>query len=235
MSLSTGLARLTEHLDRPPADLEGALRHLSEELASAVESYLGLSITITGEAGPVSISTWHNPTGPATVGTSMLIPLPLICSAPPGSALILHAAQPGAFVDLTADLSFALDEPLPTFVLDQHPTEHHHSSQPELTGLTESSQINQAIGVLLACGHTREQALTELWHQANDTPCHLHAAAELIINRAEHGLGPPCYPASAVRRSPPCRTSVTSPSAEVPISRRGFLNAERPELKGGSG
>jgi hypothetical protein len=193
-SLSAALARLTESLDRPEADLEGELRRLSDDLSSAVDSYLGLSITITGDAGPVSLSTWHDPAGRAEVGSSLLIPLPLICATPPGSVLILHAAQPGAFVNLTADLSFALGEPLPTFVLDQHLTEHlNRTSTPELIGLAESSQINQAIGVLLACGHTREQALAELWHRAGDVPSDLHTAAEAVINRADLGLGPHPY------------------------------------------
>jgi hypothetical protein len=174
--------------------LDGELRRLSDELSRIVDSYLGLTVMLTGVAGPVSMSTWHEPAGRAAVGSSLLIPLPLICATPPGSALILHAARPGAFVDLTADLSFALGEPLPTFVLDQHLTEHlNPNSRPELIGLAESSQINQAIGVLLACGHTREQALAELWHRAGDVPRDLHTAAQAIINRAELGVGPrPC-------------------------------------------
>jgi hypothetical protein len=194
MSLSVALAPLAENLDRPEAELDGELRRLSDELSRIVDSYLGLTVMLTGVAGPVSMSTWREPAGRAAVGSSLLIPLPLICATPPGSALILHAARPGAFVDLTADLSFALGEPLPTFVLDQHLTEHlNPNSRPELIGLAESSQINQAIGVLLACGHTREQALAELWHRASDVPRDLHTAAQAIINRAELGVGPrPC-------------------------------------------
>jgi hypothetical protein len=191
ISLSAGLARLTDSLDRPGADLEGELRRLSDELASVIDSYLGLSITITGTAGPVTMSTWHDAAGRAAVGSSLLIPLPLICATPPGSALILHASQAGAFVDLAADLSYALGEPLPTFVLDQHLAEQpDHSSRPELIGLAEASQINQAIGVLLACGRTREQALAELWRRASDVPCDLRTAAEAIISRAKLGVGP---------------------------------------------
>jgi hypothetical protein len=202
ISLSAGLARLTESLGRPEADLEGELRRLSDELASAVDSYLGLSITITGDAGPVTMSTWQPDAGRAAVGSSLLIPLPLICATPPGSALILHAAQPGAFVDLAADLSFALGEALPTFVLDQHLTEHaNRSSTPELIGLAESSQINQAIGVLLACGRTREQALAELWHRASDIASDVRTAAETIINRAQLGVGRFCQAGGAKNSS----------------------------------
>jgi hypothetical protein len=192
ISLSTGLARLTEYLDRPEADLEGELRRLSDELARAVDSYLLPRIEYhdhrrcrAGQPERVARP------GRMAVGSSLLIPLPLICAAPPGSALMLHAAQPGAFVDLAADLSFALGEPLPTFVLDDHLGEHlDRSSRPELLGLAESSQINQAIGVLLACGHTREQALAELWLQASDICGDVHSAAEAITNRAELGLAP---------------------------------------------
>lgn len=190
-SLVIGLGRLTDPLDNAPMDLDGELRRLGDDLSRAVDSYLGLSITITGHSGPVSLTTWRQTDGPA-VRSSLLIPLPLICLSAPGSALILYAAVPGAFVDLGADLSFDLGEPLAAFVLDAHLTEHlHRSSTPEFTGLSDFSHVNRAIGILLACGHTREQAHTALWNQAaGNDPRDLHTAAEAIINTAVHGVGP---------------------------------------------
>jgi hypothetical protein len=190
-SLWTGLGRLTDTLDKAPTSLHGELRRLDDDLAHAVDSYLGLSITITGFSGPVTLTTWRRTDGPA-VGSSLLIPLPLICLSAPGSALILYAAVPGAFVDLGADLSFALDEPLAAFVLDAHLTEHlDRSANAEFTGLSDFSDVNRAIGVLLACGHTREQAHNALWDRAaGEASRDLHTAAQSIINTAEHGVGP---------------------------------------------
>ncbi len=190
-SLSTGLGPLTEAFGIAPMTSDGELRRLGDDLAHAVDSYLGLSITITGMSGPVSLTTWRVTDGPA-VGSSMLIPLPLICVSAPGSALILYASVPGAFVDLGAALSFALGEPLAAFVLDAHLTEHlDRSANSELTGLTEFSDVNRAIGVLLACGQTRERAHNELWGRASgDDSRDLHTAAQAIINSAERGVGP---------------------------------------------
>jgi hypothetical protein len=187
-SLPTGLGQLTDTLDQTRID--DGLRRLGDDLAHTVDSYLGLSITITGQSGPVSLTRWRK-TGSPAVGSSLLIPLRLICDGTPGSTLILYAAVPGAFVDLAADLSCAVGEPLATFVLDRHLTGHlHPNARPEFTGLTEFATINRAIGVLLACGHTWAQAHTELWNQAGGhTSRDLHTVAEAIIHSAGPGVG----------------------------------------------
>jgi hypothetical protein len=193
-SLWTDLGSLTDTFDNAPTNLHVELRRFGDDLAHAVASYLGLSITITGESGPVTLTMWRG-TGGSAVGSSLRIPLPLICPSSPGSALILYAAAPGAFVDLGADLSFALGEPLAAFVLDAHLTPHvQRSANPEFTGLSDFSNVNRAIGVLLACGHTREQAHAALWDRAADEASRvLYTAAEAIINTAEHGVGPHPY------------------------------------------
>jgi len=172
-------------------NLGGELRRLGDDIARAVDSYLGLTITVTGMSGPVSLTTWREP-GEVAVGTSLLIPLRPICGSAPGSTLILYAAVPGAFVDLAADLSYTAGEPLTAFLLDRHLSEHPaHSKTSQSTGLTGFSNINRAIGVLLACGRTREQAHTELWDRAAGTvPRDLHASAQAIIDRAALGVGP---------------------------------------------
>ena len=190
-SFWTGLGHLTDTLDKAPTNLDVELGRLSDDLAHAVDSYLGLSIKITLESGPVSLTTWRG-TGGSAVGSSMLIPLPLICASAPGSALILYAAAPGAFVDLSAELSFALGQPLAAFVLDAHLTEHLPCrADPQITGLSDFSNVNRAIGVLLACGRTSEQAQSELWDRAADDASRvLYTAAEAIIKSAEHGVGP---------------------------------------------
>ena len=78
-SLRTGLGRLTDTLDQTLIDLEGELCRLGDDLAHTVDSYLGLTITITGPSGPVSLTTWRESNRPA-VGSSLLIPLPFICA-----------------------------------------------------------------------------------------------------------------------------------------------------------
>jgi hypothetical protein len=190
-SLFAGLAGLTKNLDKPEVDLELEMRRLGDDLARAVSSYLGLTLTITSGAGPISLSTWQEHAGAAAIGSSLLIPLPLICPTPPGSTLLLHAAVPGAFVDLTADLSHAIGQPLDAFDLDCHRTDLLTPiARPELTGLAEFCHLNQAIGVLLERGHSREQAYAELWHRARDVGGDMHAAAKLIIASTQRGLAP---------------------------------------------
>jgi hypothetical protein len=187
-SLRTGLGRLTDTFDQTLINLEHELCRLGDDLAHTVDSYLGLSITITGTSGPVSLTAWREPGAPAPA-TSLQIPLPLLFRSTPGSSLTLYAAVPGALVDLAADLSFALDQPLTALALDRHlphPNPHSH-----ISGLTEFSHINQALGVLLACGRTRQQAHTELSERAGrGQPRNLHTTAQTIINSAALGVGP---------------------------------------------
>jgi hypothetical protein len=192
--LWTGL--VTDELNK--LEFAGTISGLGQDLAYAVDSYLGLTITITGQSGAVCLTTWRESDGPAA-GTSLLIPLHLICVSPPGSTLILYAATPGAFVDLGASLSFATGEPLTAFVLDshltEHPTEHNDpDANAQFSGLSEFTTINRALGVLVACGHTREQARSELSDRAGrHVSRDLHTTAQAIITNATLGIGSRAY------------------------------------------
>ena len=75
----------------------------------------------------------------------------------PSTEITFFAATPGAFVDLGADLTFALgaaagprlDQDLPTPVWTG------------VTGISEMSEINVAIGILIGHDHTPETARRE--------------------------------------------------------------------------
>jgi hypothetical protein len=190
-SLSDGLGRLSEALEDPQVDLEGEVGRLGDELARAVTSYLGLTITINGVTGPVSLTCWRLPDGDAPVRSSLLVPLASICAVEAGSTLLLYAALPGAFVDLSADLSFALGQALPGFVLDRHLSEFpRRGAGPELTGLVAFSHVNQAVGVLVGCGRSHDQAHAELRNRAIHADGDIHTAAQGVINSAGLGIGP---------------------------------------------
>ncbi|MEP7019775.1 MAG: hypothetical protein ABI808_03920 [Pseudonocardiales bacterium] len=185
------LAQLSQALDDPDVDLDAELRRLSDDLTRVAESYLGLRITIeTTGAGRVCLTRWRDSGSPGDAHGSLFIPLPLICAAAPGSALVLYAGHAGAFTDLAADLSWALSLPLSAFTLDQHTHEHDPAGKATPSGLVVFSLVNQAIGVLIAWGRTHEQAQDELRRQATDARSDLPTAATAIIESIGPGTGP---------------------------------------------
>ncbi|MDP9094783.1 MAG: hypothetical protein M3N95_18055 [Actinomycetota bacterium] len=104
-----------------------------------------------------------------------------ISGAHGSSSLLFYAADPGAFVDLAADLSFALGLELSDLVLDRHLTLPRHGEG--IDGFEFWSGINQAVGVLIARGHTPESARTELHRLADSDSGNLHDAARAVLAR----------------------------------------------------
>ena len=181
-ALSAALASLTKTFDHD-RDLETELEALTVELGSAIGSYLGLTMTITLHAHDIRFTVRQHATNDAQIAASLRIPLAALTATETASALILYAGRPGAFVDLAADLSYALDLDPAHLILDRHlttPDDEHDG----ITGLAVLSRVNQAIGVLLERGHTPESARHELHRLAGLDHRTVHAAATELVHRA---------------------------------------------------
>lgn len=160
-ALAADLAALTEILDDPDFDLTDTLRQLAGNTKLAVGSYLGLTVMITASGRQSSFTVLESGTELGDIVTSMRLPMTPAVSdaiAGPFAVLILYAGNPGAFVDLAADLAWLTGLALTEFVLDQHRV----PPQPSPGGLAAASLIDQAIGVLIAGGYTLEHAHREL-------------------------------------------------------------------------
>ena len=185
-ALAADLALLTQALDDSGIDLEAGLRAFTAGLKLAVASFTGMTMTIGLDGHDVSFTVHDHATiHPAT---SLLIPLAPVTPTDTASTLLLYAATPGAFVDLAADLIYALRIEPTALVLDGHldpPADA--AGLTGLTGLDEHSAINQAIGVLLGRGHTPESAHHELQRLAALDHNNLHAAAESLIHSIRSG------------------------------------------------
>lgn len=185
-SLTASLTLLGEALDDPDLDLPAAVNEFAETIRSAVGSFEGLSLHVTGPIGGLGFTlmgedaTW---TGPgSTVGASLLLPM-LPTDGEQCSEIVLYAANPGAFVDLAADLAVLTATPLPELVLDEHLDPDRR--QQDITEVLDAAVIDQAVGVLLGWGWTPEEASAAL----DDRPARrgkdrLGAAAELIADLA---------------------------------------------------
>ena len=184
--LAASLTVLTEALDDPEIDLEAELRRFTTDLKRAVDSYVAMTMIIAADSHAVSFAVHEDVT--SAPATSLLIPLAEVSAADTRSTLLLFAARPGAFVDLAADLSFALGIDPAALVLDDH-LDPGLRDPAALSGLDAHAAINQAIGVLIGNGHTPESARHELQRLARTDHDDLRAAAEAVI-RGAHGGSP---------------------------------------------
>jgi hypothetical protein len=179
-AVTADLAALSAALEAPGVDLALVVQRLGDSCALAVPSYLGFSISLVVGEVPVSFTVLEEYLDPSEVLTSVMLPLTALGDHAPGSQMMLYAGTAGAFVDLAADLSYALQVGPDVIRLDQHLT----PPDPALgaVGLAALSQQNQAIGILLDRGYDSGAARTELHRLARLDAIGLEAATQLLID-----------------------------------------------------
>ena len=159
-----------------PVELDNALTALTEAVKSAAPSYRGLALTLIIDKQPVSVTS-AEPGNTSDIATSLRLSLAWVPSLSADSRITFYASTPGTFVDLAADLAFALhshsirlDEDIPAALVS------------DLTGVGKLSAINKALGVLVGHGHTLDSAQRELRHMADATPSCIQKAAEAVTD-----------------------------------------------------
>jgi hypothetical protein len=159
-----------------PVELEKSLTALNEALKTAAPSYRGLALTVVIDKQPISVTSAELG-NTSDIATSLRLSLAWVPSLSADSRITFYASTPGTFVDLAADLAFALDsdslrldEDIPSALLS------------DLTGVRKLSAINKAVGVLINHGHTTDSAQRALRHTAAATPCTIQKAAEAVTH-----------------------------------------------------
>jgi hypothetical protein len=183
-------------------DLSETLASLTTALRSTAASYCGFQLTLVEGQWPVTLAAFSGASD-VPIRTSLRLPLALVSRrVDHGSGAIFFASTRGAFNDLAADLSYALggvhvEQQTPA--TDRRETKTRVDGQRRaieldadvppvsresgLTGLTELTVLNRAIGMLVALGHDIEQA-----HQL------------LRRDAAAAGVEPQVYAARILRR-----------------------------------
>lgn len=185
------LQLLDEVLEGASPDTRGMLAVLTSEAAHAVSSYLGLSVVIlTDDEAALEITTLLSESSAEPIGASLRFDVRGDSSSsseePALIELILYAAQPGAFVDLAADLTWLTARPWRDVRVDQDLVGPQEGAQTR--SLSAWSTLNQARGVLLSRGRTREEADSVLDARATATGVDRHrAAAELLAEVSSGG------------------------------------------------
>jgi hypothetical protein len=176
--LAADLAALSQALDED-VDLETTVRDFAAAAKLAVTSYLGMTVTVSANGHQVSLSVPEHDRAEHDIATSLLIPLVNLTPTEAGSSLVLYAGTPGAFVDLAADLTYALQVGPDGLIIDAHLNPTFEDSG--LDELADMTHINQAIGILIGRGHSPEGASTELHRLAGLAETTIRVAAHQLI------------------------------------------------------
>jgi hypothetical protein len=192
-ALTADLLLLNDALSDSEGDVEEQLNRLLRDAQISVPSCVGLSVTVETTPEQFTLVAYDDPIGPIHSLASLCVTLPGR-RVPVAAAvtLILVATVPGAFVDLAADLAFALGLPLSELVLDQHLGERRANA----TNLADLSAINQAIGMLIGRGAGPAEARVALQLVADSSASPLaDAARAVLISLDESRAAPAARPA----------------------------------------
>lgn len=158
------LATLTESLDCSTVDLARMAGQLAADIDVAVPSVVSISLTVTvdGERFEVSASTSSPHQG--AVASSLEVTLAGPADSRTAKQLLILSGTSGALVDFAADVGSALGLGEGAAVLDRHLVRGGGTAlQPaDPPTLADISEVNQAIGVLVASGRTVTEARSEL-------------------------------------------------------------------------
>lgn len=184
MDLPTVLARhlrdLAASVGADDDSLVRSLAALVTDLTVVTESYHGLRLTLVLDGWPVTLTAFTSPDG-VPVATSLRISLSVLgdgFAAP--SRVIFYATTPGAFVDLAADLAYALTRTDGLALdVDLPPV----SEVAGVTGLSDYTVINRAIGVLIDRGHHPDGAHAALRRNATVSGLDPHAYAARLLRK----------------------------------------------------
>ncbi|MDV8023528.1 hypothetical protein [Rhodococcus sp. IEGM 1330] len=162
--LVNDLATLTESLDNSAVDLARSAGQLAADIDMAVSAVVSITLTVIvdGERFDVSIAT-HRP-HQGVVASSLEFTLVGTPDSHTARQLLILSGTAGALVDFAADVGLALGLSESSAVLDRH-LFHSNGTDfgpAELRSLADVSEVNQAIGVLVASGRTVAEARAEL-------------------------------------------------------------------------
>lgn len=189
----TDLGHLDHAVQRTGINLEARVRALADTVRLTVDSYLGMRVTLVAEGHSLTVTAMERFVDPAAIAASARLPLAALTGVEPGSMIVFYASKAGAFVGLADDLGFALGVRLDGLTVDDHPLGPRVLSG--VAGLSDMSQINQAIGILIARGHTQQTARTELRRLARLVEITLIPAAQRLIHASQRPPGPASIPA----------------------------------------
>jgi hypothetical protein len=189
-ALLSDLAQLADSVDLDAALLQTPLSALVGELRAAVGSYRGLQLSFVRDGQPVTLTDISDPDEDGSIVTSLRVPLSVLGSSHDArSRVVFYASVAGSLVDLATDLGYVLktatitDDPKPDGAVrdGEGQARPAHVRPPVLlldgdvppnpavsglTGLSEMSAVDRAVGIMIERGHHPDVAYDTLSEQA---------------------------------------------------------------------
>jgi hypothetical protein len=177
------LDAILDPLGLDPDGLGESASALVQTLGEAIPSFRGLDLTVNYAGHPVTVTAFDQD-ALSSVATSLGWRLSRLPAVAP-DRLILYAGRAGAFVDLAADLQYALAGRHPGASVDDNLELDRHlpprTTDSGLTGLAELSLLNRAAGVLIDRGVDPPAALAELERRAGAAGLDRYSYAEQLL------------------------------------------------------
>lgn len=160
------------------------LEALTRDLRIATDAYLGLQLVLFDQGYPLTLTAFAPGTEQGQIRASLRLPWALLnrstgqraAADDAASTLTLYASRLGTFVDLAADLTYALrtpdpprGEPTPSSGPSTIRLDHDLTPITLLSGFVgpgEASTINRAVGFLIGQGSDADEARAELVSRA---------------------------------------------------------------------
>ena len=203
-ALLSDLAQLADSVDLDAGLLQTPLSALVAELRAAVGSYRGLQLTVVRDGQPVTLTDISDPDEDGSIVTSLRVPLSVLGpSHDARSRVVLYASVAGSLIDLAADLGHVLkaatitadgqkrdgaardgdrwpaDLRPPVLLLDADLPANTAVSG--LTGLSEMSAVDRAVGIMIERGHHPDVAYDALSEQAAAAGVETHVYAAQVL------------------------------------------------------
>lgn len=158
--LLADLARLTTALDSSTVDLAELVDRLSADIDAAVSAVVSITLTVIvdGEYFEVSASTGNSADHEPASSLELTLSDPWRTGTE--KYLRILSGTAGALVDFAADVSYSLGLGGDSAVLDRHLRSADEGRSAH--ALAAVSEVNQAIGVLIAGGRSAAEGRAEL-------------------------------------------------------------------------
>lgn len=179
--LSGVLALLSEVLDGPERNISDTVERLVTDAQAAVPHFAGVTVVV-GPGDELRFTVLADGFHADQVLSSVKIPMPgatVGAISNSDTYVVLYATQPGAFVDIAADLTWLTGRPYEHYELDRHLT--LAAAPDRVQSVHTARTINQAIGVLIAHGFTPEAAQLELRARSVSAGVGVHTVASRIL------------------------------------------------------
>jgi hypothetical protein len=188
-ALASHLRGLVDNLGTEDDTLTDSLEALASLLVAVVPSYLGFRLTLVIDGWPITLTEFSVLDGERPA-TSLRLNLSTQGSGfDPDSQIVLYAANPGAFVDLAADIDYLHRQGEPDDGHGPRPAVALDIDLPPITlvsgflGLNEYETVNRAIGMLIQRGQEPAEARATLHRDARASGLAVHLYADQLLER----------------------------------------------------